>query len=394
MTNDIARRTRVLAPGQTVGILGGGQLGRMLAIAAARLGLRAHVYDADPACPAGEVAGNLTTASFDDRAAMERFAARVDAITVEWESVPTSALAALDASPPLRPPLRALNILQDRLTEKQFLSELGLRTAPFAAVSTVPQLSTALARLGYPAILKTRRHGYDGKGQVRITSPDDLHDAQALVEAQPCILEGLVTFEREVSVVAARSAQGKRACYEPGENEHRDGILRTTTVPANLSAALRRASRFSTELIMQALDYVGVLGVEFFVTSDGLVVNEVAPRVHNSGHWTETACYVSQFEQHIRAVAGWPLGTTERHGDVTMHNLIGDEADLWREHVSTPGVTLHLYGKSETRPDRKMGHLNRVRPVRAPTPLQAGCALASSSPAANDWREVERAEAS
>ena len=352
--------THSLVPGQTIGILGGGQLGRMLAVAAARLGLRVHIYDPAERCPAAEVSSAHTVASFEDGASMARFASAVDAITFEWESVPTVALAGLAQAPPIRPSVAALTTLQDRLTEKHMLNAFGLRTAPFEDVSEPEQLADALVRVGCPAILKTRRMGYDGKGQVRITRPDDLDEALALVAAQPCVLEGFVVFEREISVIAARSADGKRACYEPGENHHEEGVLRTTVVPAELTSALRRASRFSAEVILQALDYVGVLGVEFFVTADGLIVNEVAPRVHNSGHWTQTGCLVDQFEQHIRAVARWPLGDTGRHADVRMVNLIGDDVERWAEYAVAPATALHLYGKVGVRPGRKMGHVNIV----------------------------------
>ena len=369
MTSD-GSRTPVLTPGQTIGVLGGGQLGRMLAMAAARLGLRVHVYDPDPRCPAADVAAELTQAPFEDGAAMARFAASVNAITFEWESVPTAALSALHAAPPIRPPVHAVNVLQDRLAEKRFLTELGLRTAPFEEVDSPEQLAPALARIGYPAILKTRRFGYDGRGQVRLDGPHRIDSAVALVATQPCVLEGFVAFEREVSVVAARCVRGNRACYEPGESAHEDGILRTTRVPAQLGDEQARAARRAAELVLDALDYVGVLGVEFFVTESGLVVNEVAPRVHNSGHWTEAGCHVDQFEQHIRAVAGWPLGDPRRHSDVTMKNLIGDDVHGWPEYLTSPHAALHVYGKRDVRPGRKMGHVNFIgeRSTASPRP--------------------------
>jgi 5-(carboxyamino)imidazole ribonucleotide synthase len=355
----------VLAPGQTIGILGGGQLGRMLAMAAARLGLRVHIFDPDPSCPAADVSTRLTVARFDDAAAMERFAASVDVITFEWESVPTGALRALQHTPPIRPPTDAVSVLQDRLSEKRFLEGLGLRVAPFEPLDDPAQLEPALGRIGLPAIAKTRHAGYDGKGQVRITRPDDLTAARALVAQQPCVLEGFVRFEREVSVIAARSTNGARTTYEPGENVHRDGILHTTHVPARLSSAQREEAVDIAERILTGIDYVGVLGVELFVTPGGLLVNEVAPRVHNSGHWTEAGCQVDQFEQHIRAVAGWPLGPTTRHSDVTMENLIGHEVECWWQHLANPAASLRLYGKSSVRPGRKMGHVNRVADRRA-----------------------------
>lgn len=356
----------VLIPGQTIGILGGGQLGRMLAMAAARLGLRVHTFDPDSACPAADVSKRLTVARFDDAAAMERFADSVDAITFEWESVPTEALRALRDTPPIRPPAEAVCVLQDRLSEKRFLEGLGLRVAPFEPLDDPAQLEPALERIGLPAIAKTRHAGYDGKGQVRITRLDDLEAARALVAQQPCVLEGFVRFEREVSVIAARSTDGARTTYDPGENVHRDGILHTTRVPARLDDAQREEAVAIAERILTGLDYVGVLGVELFVTPAGLLVNEVAPRVHNSGHWTEAGCQVDQFEQHIRAVAGWPLGLTTRHSDVTMENLIGDEVERWRQHLGNPAASLRLYGKSSVRPGRKMGHVNVVA-RRSPT---------------------------
>ncbi|MCA9534580.1 MAG: 5-(carboxyamino)imidazole ribonucleotide synthase [Myxococcales bacterium] len=347
-----------LRPGQVIGILGGGQLGRMLGMAAARLGLRTHVYDPQEACPAADVCGEHTVAAFEDQAAMARFAAAVDAITFEWESVPIQALAALERTPPVRPRVAALTVLQDRLSEKRFLTELGLQTAPFEELDTPDQLQRALDRVGTPAIVKTRRFGYDGKGQARIMGPDDVAAALALVAQQPCILEGFVHFEREVSVIAARAVDGSRACYDPSENTHEEGILRRTRVPATLSAALREEAFAVAASILDGLDYVGVLGVEFFVTDSGLLVNEVAPRVHNSGHWTQEGCQVDQFEQHIRAVAGWPLGSTERHTDVTMVNLIGDDVQRWAEYLGTKRASLHLYGKVGVRAGRKMGHVN------------------------------------
>ena len=355
-----------LVPGQTIGILGGGQLGRMLAIAAARLGLRVHTFDPDPGCPAADVSKRLTVARFDDVAAMERFADSVDAITFEWESVPTGALRALQETPPIRPPIDAVCVLQDRLSEKRFLEGLGLRVAPFEPLDTPDALESALERIGMPAIVKTRHAGYDGKGQVRITGPDDLTAARALVAQQPCVLEGFVRFDREVSVIAARAVDGARTTYDPGENVHRDGILHTTRVPARLDRAQREEAVDIAERILTGIDYVGVLGVELFVTPGGLLVNEVAPRVHNSGHWTEAGCQVDQFEQHIRAVAGWPLGPTTRHADVTMENLIGHEVERWSLHLGNPAASLRLYGKSTILPGRKMGHVNRIDRRSAP----------------------------
>lgn len=350
-----------LAPGAAIGILGGGQLGRMLALAAARLGLRAHVYDPAAADgPAAQVADRATTAAWDDAAALDAFAASVDVITYEFENIPTGTLDRLGAARPIRPGRRALEVSQDRLTEKRFLRDLGLATAPFAPIDGPGDLDGALAETGVPAILKTRRFGYDGKGQARIADPDAAEAALASLQGAAAIAEGHVAFEREVSVIGARGLDGAIACFDPGENVHEGGILRTTTVPARLSVAQRTDAVLLTGKILNALDYIGVLGVELFVTPGGLIVNEIAPRVHNSGHWTQTGCTICQFEQHIRAVAGWPLGDGTRHSDVTMENLIGDDMDRLAGLRSEPATALHLYGKAETRPGRKMGHVNRI----------------------------------
>ena len=344
----------------TLGILGGGQLGRMLSVAASRLGIRTHVFEAQPDPPAGQVADTVTTASFEDEAALWAFAESVDVITLEWENVPASALALLERIRPIRPRSEALRVSQDRLSEKDFLSELGLKTAPYAAVDGEEGLREALERIGAPAILKTRRLGYDGKGQARIERAEDAAAALEATAGAPAILEGFVAFEREVSVIAARGLDEAVVCFDPGENVHRDGILRTTTVPAQISAGQRADAALLARSILDALDYVGVIGVELFATSDGLIVNEIAPRVHNSGHWTQKGCSVDQFEQHVRAVAGWPLGDGGRHADVVMENLIGDDIERAPEIAAEPGASLHLYGKAETRPGRKMGHVNRI----------------------------------
>ena len=354
--------TDPLPQGAVIGILGGGQLGRMLAVAAARLGLRAHVYDPAADCPAAQVCAAATHAGWDDAAALARFAASVDVVTYEWENVPTTALDALEAARPIRPNRRALAVSQDRVSEKTFLNGIGLATAPWAEVTDAATLDAALARIGCPAILKTARMGYDGKGQARIMAPADAAAALAAMGGQPAVLEGFVAFEREVSVIAARGQDGSVACYDPGENVHRGGILASTTVPARLPPSLRSDAVLLAARILSALDYVGVLGVELFVTRDGLLVNEIAPRVHNSGHWTQNGCAVDQFEQHIRAIAGWPLGDGSRHSDVVMENLIGDDVLRVPAIAREAGAAIHLYGKAEARPGRKMGHVNRVRP--------------------------------
>jgi 5-(carboxyamino)imidazole ribonucleotide synthase len=352
-----------LPPGATIGLLGGGQLARMLALAAARLGLRAHVYDPAPDGPAAQVCERSTVAAWDDTAALDAFAASVDVITYEFENIPVPALDRLERLRPVRPGRRALEVSQDRLTEKTFLTGLGLATAPIATVDRAEDLAAALATVGRPAILKTRRLGYDGKGQVRLGADFDLGTAADIwqsVGAAPAILEGFVTFEREVSVIAARGLDGSVAAFDPGENRHEDGILRQTTVPARLTTAERTDAVLLAGRILNALDYVGVLGVELFVTRAGLLVNEIAPRVHNSGHWTQTGCAICQFEQHVRAIAGWPLGDGRRHSDVTMENLIGADMDRLPALRADPAAALHLYGKAETRPGRKMGHVNRI----------------------------------
>ncbi|MCL4675815.1 MAG: 5-(carboxyamino)imidazole ribonucleotide synthase [Pararhodobacter sp.] len=352
--------TEALAPGACIGILGGGQLGRMLSVAASRLGLRCHIYDPAPNPPAGHVAERVTTAAWDDPEALRAFAASVDVITYEFENIPTATLDLLESLRPVRPGRRALAVSQDRLTEKDFLSGLGLVTAPYRDVPDAAALATALAEIGTPAILKTRRLGYDGKGQARIAEPSQAAAALAGMAGQDAILEGFVTFTREVSVIAARGVTGEVACYDPGENVHRDGILRTTTLPAALSASQRMDAVLLAGRILNALEYVGVMGVELFVTARGLVVNEIAPRVHNSGHWTQAGCAVDQFEQHIRCVAGWPLGNGARHADVVMENLIGDDMDRVPALAREADVQIHLYGKGAARPGRKMGHVNRI----------------------------------
>ncbi len=352
--------TEALAPGSAIGILGGGQLGRMLSVAAGRLGLRTHIYEPGANPPAGHVADAVTTAAYDDQDSLIAFANSVDVITYEFENIPTEALDVLEAHRPIRPGREALRISQDRLIEKQFLQGLGLTTAPFADITDLDSLKAALDEIGTPAILKTRRFGYDGKGQARISDASQAAEALSEMADAPSILEGFVNFSHEVSVIAARGLDGSVASFDPGENVHRDGILRTTTVPARLSSSQRMDAVLLAANILNALDYVGVMGVELFVTGDGLVVNEIAPRVHNSGHWTQNGCTVDQFEQHIRAVAGWPLGDGQRYADVVMENLIGDDMDRVPGLSRNANTAIHLYGKAEVKPGRKMGHVNRI----------------------------------
>lgn len=354
--------TKPLGPGSTIGILGGGQLGRMLSLAAARLGLKTHIFEPGPNPPAGQVAAEVTTAPYDDPDALAAFAASVDVVTYEFENIPAAALDAIEAICPVRPGRAALTASQDRVAEKDFLAGLGLQVAPYRSVDSVDDLKAALDKIGTPAILKTRRFGYDGKGQVRLTAPEQADAAWAEIGAKPSVLEGFVAFEREISVIGARGQDGAVVCFDPGENIHRDGILHTTTVPATLGHALQTDAVLLAGRILNALDYAGVMGVELFVTSAGLVVNEIAPRVHNSGHWTQNGCVIDQFEQHIRAVALWPLGDGTRHSDVVMTNLIGDGAETALDLAAMGACGLHLYGKAEARRGRKMGHWNRVSP--------------------------------
>ncbi|NNK15530.1 MAG: 5-(carboxyamino)imidazole ribonucleotide synthase [Sulfitobacter sp.] len=352
--------TEPLGLGSTIGILGGGQLGRMLSVAASRLGFRTHIYEPGANPPAGHVAEAVTTAPYEDEDALRAFANSCDVVTFEFENVPTAALDLIEAQVAIRPGREALRISQDRLTEKTFLQDLGLNVAPFADIPDRAAMERAVAEIGAPSILKTRRFGYDGKGQARLRTQQDADQALADMNGAPAILEGFVDFSHEVSVIAARSVSGEVACFDPGENVHRDGILHTTTVPARLSAAQRTDAVLMAAKILNALDYIGVLGVELFVTPSGLIVNEIAPRVHNSGHWTQNGCTVDQFEQHIRAISGWPLGDGSRYADVTMENLIGDDMDRVPALASEPNTAIHLYGKAETKPGRKMGHVNRI----------------------------------
>lgn len=350
----------MLAPGSTIGILGGGQLGRMLSVAASRLGFLCHIYEPGANPPAGHVAHRVTTASYDDEAALRAFAESVDIVTYEFENVPTAALDLIESIRPIRPGRQALATSQDRILEKSFLNRIGLTTAPWAEVTDAASMALALETVGAPSILKTTRLGYDGKGQARIKTPEDAPAALAQMQGATAILEGFVDFSCEISVIAARGLDGSVACFDPGENVHRDGILHTTTVPAKIPAALMSDAVLIAARILNALDYVGVLGVELFVTPNGLLVNEIAPRVHNSGHWTQAGCAVDQFEQHIRAVAGWPLGDGARYADVEMLNLIGADVEMVPGLAKQPRTQIHLYGKAEAKPGRKMGHVNRV----------------------------------
>ncbi|KZM50624.1 5-(carboxyamino)imidazole ribonucleotide synthase [Labrenzia sp. OB1] len=364
----MSEKTRLI-PGDAIGILGGGQLGRMLAQSAASLGLKAHIFCPDPDSPAFDVCADFTLAPYDDIDALDRFAAAVSAVTYEFENVPGPTAAHLDAKVPVRPGVRALQVAQDRLTEKQFLTGASVAIAGFSKIDSQEDLESAMSAFDGQGVLKTRRFGYDGKGQMMIRSREDAIGAFEKIGAVPAVLEELIPFECEVSVIVARDLDGTCASYDIARNHHENHILKTSTVPAGVSSETAASARTMAERIVSGLDYVGVMGVEMFLVRDGagerLLVNEIAPRVHNSGHWTQDACLTSQFDQHIRAVAGWPLGSGERHSDAVMENLIGFEADGWQSVLEEPAARLHLYGKSQTRAGRKMGHVNRIFPRTA-----------------------------
>jgi 5-(carboxyamino)imidazole ribonucleotide synthase len=353
-----------IPPGGTVGILGSGQLGRMLALAAGKLGLKTHVY-CDASGPAFDVAATRTTAKFDDWGALSAFAKTVDAVTYEFENIPLETVHFLENLVPVQPGAKALACAQDRLKEKQLARDLGAQTADFASIESLDDLMACLGgQIAIPCVLKTRRFGYDGKGQAKITGLSDAAAAWDAIGRQPAILEGFVTFGREVSVVAVRGSDGAFAAYDVTENEHRNHVLHRSLVPARIAPKAAAEAIATARKIAEALDYVGVFAVEFFALDfarqDVLLVNEIAPRVHNSGHWTMDACLCSQFENHIRAVAGWPLGSTARHADAEMINLIGAEAAAWAKLAAEPGASVHLYGKREARAGRKMGHATRL----------------------------------
>ncbi|MDA1057532.1 MAG: 5-(carboxyamino)imidazole ribonucleotide synthase [Proteobacteria bacterium] len=350
-----------VAPGATIGILGGGQLGRMLCLAAARLGYRTHIYCPDVGAPASLVASCTTVASYEDPVALAAFAQSVDVATFEFENIPAHALELIQRAAPVRPPPQTLRVTQDRLAEKSLCQDLGIPTAPFAPVSSSDDCPGAIAATGLPAILKTRRLGYDGKGQRLVRSASDLESAWMDLGAGDCILEGFVDFAHEISVVIARGPSGTVATYDIPENLHRDGILRESRVPSAVGGATRETARDIAHRLVAALGYIGVGAVEMFATKDGTVlVNEIAPRVHNSGHWTIDACATDQFEQHIRAICGLPLGSTARAFDIVMTNLIGSDVNEWRSYLDDPLTKLHLYGKSEVRAGRKMGHVTKL----------------------------------
>lgn len=363
-----ASSTGPLSPGVIIGILGGGQLGRMTALAAARLGYPCHIYTDEPNSPASQVAAKTTVASYTDEAALAAFAKDVAVVTFEFENIPEITAATLARHVTVRPGPRCLAIAQDRLREKDFLNSIGATTAPYRRVTSVQDLTQALRDLGRPAVLKTTRLGYDGKGQVMIdgsmkpAAAWKAMGAPAKGEAEG-VLEGFVDFEREISVIVARAPDGTWAAFDPVENRHVHHVLDTTIAPAAIPQELADKAIGTARHIAEQLDLVGLLAVEMFVTREGgILINEIAPRPHNSGHWTMDACVTSQFEQFVRAVCGLPLGSPARHADAVMKNLLGDEVLRWREILAEPTAKLHLYGKSEPRPGRKMGHVNRLFP--------------------------------
>ena len=364
----------IIGPGGTIGILGGGQLGRMLAAAAAEMGLHVHIYCPEENSPAAEISARFTCAEYDDETALTRFAESVDAVTYEFENVPAETARILSEHGIVRPGPIALATAQDRIVEKRFMQMHGILTAPFAEVADEKGLRDAVGSIGTPSVLKTRRFGYDGKGQTKIMKPGDASASWDEIGRAPAILEGFVEFEREISVIVARSLNGETAAYAPVENIHKNHILDRTLAPATLTPALAQEACAIAARIANELDYVGVMGVEMFLLPEmgkrrRLLVNEIAPRVHNSGHWTMDACVVSQFEQHMRAVCGWPLGNPHRHSDAVMTNLIGDEVDAWERFATRPDTAIHLYGKAEARPGRKMGHVTRLYTLGQRPPL-------------------------
>ena len=353
-----------LPPGSVIGILGGGQLGRMLALAAAELGFVCHIYAPEGDNPAFDVSGRHTAAAYEDEDALADFAKSVDVVTYEFENIPDSCLDFLNKSLPVRPSVSVLSTTQDRIDEKTMAQSLGIRVPAFAAVDSLADLQKAVTEIGPPAVLKPRRFGYDGKGQTIIKPDSDLAESFKTIGEQPAILEAFVPFEMEISVIAARDMTGKFAIYDMPENWHENHILATSRVPADISDNTRQQAGKIARKLGDAMDYVGIFAVELFVVRNGqdeyLMMNEIAPRVHNSGHWTSDACQASQFEQHIRAICGLPLASPERHSDAVMQNLLGKEALDITELAKKPALSIHLYGKQSARPGRKMGHVTQL----------------------------------
>ena len=352
---------KTLISGSTIGILGGGQLGQMLSMAAARLGFKTHIFEPSENPPASNVSSKFTRAEYNDYDALKQFASSVDVVTYEFENIPTAALDIIETQSEIFPNREALKISQDRLIEKGFINKLGFKTASFCEVNSLEELIKGINQIGAPSILKTRRFGYDGKGQVKVQPSSKPEEIWRNLGEKALILEGFINFSSEFSVIGSRSKDGQISCFDPGENVHKDGILRTTTVPAHLTNQQKTEAVLITAKILETLKYVGVIGIEFFLEKNSLVINEFAPRVHNSGHWTQNGCTVDQFEQHIRAITGWKLGNAERHSDVIMENLIGDEIYKTNQLVEDGSIALHLYGKTDVNPGRKMGHFNRIK---------------------------------
>ncbi len=362
MTDQTAAR---LDPGSVIGILGDGQLGRMIALAAARLGYRCHTFADRPDSPAAQVCAASTVADYDDDKALDAFADAVDVVTLEFENIPERPVRYLAERVPVRPDPQVLAVAQDRLLEKNFLNGVGIATAPYAHVTDLPSLEAAIAKIGRPAVLKTAKFGYDGKGQTKIDAETDLAAAFRATNSDHAVLEGWVDYALEISVIVAHGLTGETASYVPVENRHVNHILDTTIVPAGISAGIAARAGEIARRAAEELDVIGLLAVEMFVTWDGdVLVNEIAPRPHNSGHWTIDGCAISQFQQLVRAICGLPLGSTERHSDAVMKNLIGEEMNSWHDILEEPGARLHLYGKSEIRPGRKMGHVTRLTPLK------------------------------
>ena len=351
----------MISPGSTIGIVGGGQLGRMLAMAAAQLGYKCHIFDPHERPCAADVAAEFTRAAYDDRSALEAFGAKVDVATYEFENLPVGPLGVL--ADKLQPGVKSLAVAQDRGQEKAFIEGTGARVATWRSVTSLDDVTLAVTELGVPVVLKTRRYGYDGKGQAWIRSPGEAEAAWEAIRGEPAVAEAGVDFAAEFSVIVARWADGRTTFWDSPDNVHREGILRTSTVPAPAVIADQvEEARAAAAGIAEALGHVGVLTVEFFASADGPVVNEIAPRVHNSGHWTIEGAETSQFEQHIRAICDLPPGSTALAGaGAVMDNLIGDEVHDWQALLSQHGTHVHIYGKGEARPGRKMGHVTRVR---------------------------------
>jgi 5-(carboxyamino)imidazole ribonucleotide synthase len=358
-----AEEGQILPPGSVIGILGGGQLGRMSALAAGRLGYKVHIFSPEKDGPAAQVSWKNTVADYTDLAALEAFAKSVDVVTFEFENIPAASAEILAKVKPTRPAPRVLHITQERLREKRFLEGIGVPVTAFREVTSAAELPDAVAAIGTPSILKSASFGYDGKGQVRIEAGMDLNDAWKKMGGSIAILEGFIDFDCEISVIVARNPAGEIALYEPARNHHKHHILDTSTVPAGVPPKVAHAAEAIARQIAGEIDLIGLLAVEMFVSKDGRVlVNELAPRPHNSGHWSQDGAVTSQFEQHVRAVCGLPLGNPSRHSDTVMTNLIGDEVETWPQLLADPDVKLHLYGKAEARPGRKMGHWNRIKP--------------------------------